>query len=94
MDELTTGLHFEDTKKLIELLQELTDQGNTLLVIEHNMEVVKCADWVIDMGPEGGKHGGEIVTSGTPESVAKVIGSHTGFYLNQLFQKEKSDAPN
>jgi excinuclease ABC subunit A len=90
LDEPTTGLHFEDTKKLIELLQELTDQGNTLLVIEHNMEVVKCADWVIDMGPEGGKHGGEIVTSGTPETVSKVIGSHTGFYLNQLFQKEKT----
>jgi excinuclease ABC subunit A len=81
LDEPTTGLHFEDVKKLVELLQELTDQGNTLLVIEHNLEVVKCADWVIDMGPDGGRHGGEIIATGTPESLLKVSSSYTGQYL-------------
>lgn len=89
LDEPTTGLHFEDIKKLTELLQELTDQGNTLLVIEHNLEVVKCADWVIDLGPEGGKYGGEIVVAGTPEAVAREPRSHTGQFLRELFQREQ-----
>ncbi|MCX7979334.1 MAG: ATP-binding cassette domain-containing protein, partial [Bdellovibrionaceae bacterium] len=81
LDEPTTGLHFEDVRKLVELLQELTDQGNTLIVIEHNMEVVKTADHVIDLGPEGGKMGGEIVATGTPEQVARVPRSVTGPFL-------------
>lgn len=89
LDEPTTGLHFEDIKKLTELLQELTDQGNTLLVIEHNLEVIKCADWVIDLGPEGGKHGGEIVVAGTPEAVARESRSHTGRFLHELFIRER-----
>ncbi|MEQ1664605.1 MAG: excinuclease ABC subunit A, partial [Bdellovibrionales bacterium] len=84
LDEPTTGLHFEDIRKLIELLHELVEQGNTVLVIEHNMDVLKSCDWLIDMGPEGGKHGGEIVGVGTPEAVAKVTGSFTGHYLKEL----------
>jgi excinuclease ABC subunit A len=89
LDEPTTGLHFEDIRKLVELLHDLVDQGNTVLVIEHNMEVVKSADWVIDLGPDGGKMGGEIVAEGTPEQVAKVKKSETGIFLNQLFESEK-----
>jgi excinuclease ABC subunit A len=81
LDEPTTGLHFEDIRKLIELLQELVTQGNTVLVIEHNMDVVKCCDWIIDLGPEGGRMGGEIVAEGTPEKVAKIKRSETGKYL-------------
>ncbi len=89
LDEPTTGLHFEDIRKLVELLHELVDQGNTVLVIEHNMEVVKSADWVIDLGPDGGKMGGEIVAEGTPEQVAKVKRSETGIFLKQLFESER-----
>lgn len=85
LDEPTTGLHFDDVKKLVELIQELADQGNTLLVIEHSLEVVKCADHVIDLGPDGGKDGGLIVATGTPEQVAKVAKSETGKFLRQLF---------
>ncbi|MCB0384746.1 MAG: ABC-ATPase UvrA, partial [Bdellovibrionales bacterium] len=81
LDEPTTGLHFDDVKKLIELLQELADQGNTILVIEHHLDVIKNCDYLIDMGPEGGIGGGEIVATGTPEEVAKVPGSVTGQYL-------------
>jgi excinuclease ABC subunit A len=86
LDEPTTGLHFEDIKKLVELLQDLTDQGNTLLVIEHNMEVVKCADHVIDLGPDGGNKGGSIVAWGTPEEVAKVKDSETGIFLKRILK--------
>ena len=91
LDEPTTGLHFEDIRKLVELLQELTDQGNTLVVIEHNMEVVKAADHVIDIGPDGGKHGGEIVAEGTPEDIVRVAKSETGKFLNLLFKNKKNN---
>ena len=81
LDEPTTGLHFEDVRKLLEVLHALVDTGNTVVVIEHNLEVIKTADWIIDLGPEGGDSGGQIVASGTPEDVAKVAGSYTGQYL-------------
>jgi excinuclease ABC subunit A len=81
LDEPTTGLHFEDIRKLIGVLQRLADAGSTLVVIEHNLDVIKCADWIIDLGPEGGARGGTVVASGTPEDVAKVEGSYTGRYL-------------
>ena len=81
LDEPTTGLHFADIAKLIELLQELVEQGNTVLVIEHNMDVVKSVDHVIDLGPDGGRGGGEIVATGTPEAVAKSKNSETASFL-------------
>jgi excinuclease ABC subunit A len=86
LDEPTTGLHFHDVKKLLEVLQELVDQGNTVVVIEHNLEVIKTADWIVDLGPEGGDGGGEIVASGTPEEVAKIARSYTGQYLKPLLK--------
>ena len=86
LDEPTTGLHFHDVKKLLEVLQELVEQGNTVVVIEHNLEVIKTADWIVDLGPEGGDGGGEIVASGTPEDVAKNARSHTGYYLKPLLK--------
>ncbi|HSZ11327.1 MAG TPA: excinuclease ABC subunit UvrA, partial [Rhizomicrobium sp.] len=86
LDEPTTGLHFHDVKKLLEVLHELVDNGNTVVVIEHNLEVIKTADWIVDLGPEGGDGGGEIVASGTPEDVAKVARSYTGQYLKQLLK--------
>jgi excinuclease ABC subunit A len=86
LDEPTTGLHFHDVKKLLEVLQELVDQGNTVVVIEHNLEVIKTADWIVDLGPEGGDGGGEIVASGTPEDVAKNPRSYTGHYLKPLLK--------
>ncbi|HVY98062.1 MAG TPA: excinuclease ABC subunit UvrA, partial [Dongiaceae bacterium] len=81
LDEPTTGLHFEDVRKLLEVLHQLVDQGNTVVVIEHNLEVIKTADWIIDLGPEGGDKGGRIVAAGTPETVAQTAGSYTGHYL-------------
>ena len=90
LDEPTTGLHFHDVKKLLEVLQELVDQGNTVVVIEHNLEVIKTADWIVDLGPEGGDGGGEIVASGTPEEVAKTARSHTGHYLKPLLKAAKA----
>ncbi|WEJ98012.1 MAG: excinuclease ABC subunit UvrA [Candidatus Sphingomonas phytovorans] len=87
LDEPTTGLHFEDVRKLLEVLHALVDQGNTVVVIEHNLDVIKTADWVLDLGPEGGVKGGEIVAQGTPEQVAKVKGSFTGQYLAPLLVK-------
>ena len=88
LDEPTTGLHFEDVRKLLEVLHALVDQGNSVLVIEHNIEVIKTADWVIDLGPEGGSGGGKIVAEGTPEDVAKVAQSHTGRYLAPYLAKK------
>jgi excinuclease ABC subunit A len=87
LDEPTIGLHYEDVKKLIEILQKLVDRGNTVVVIEHNMDVIKSADYVIDMGPEGGDGGGTIVAKGTPEEVARTGGSHTGKYLRRALRK-------
>jgi len=81
LDEPTTGLHFEDVKKLLEVLHALVDAGNTILVIEHNLEVIKTADWIVDLGPEGGDKGGRLVAAGTPETVAQVKASYTGQYL-------------
>lgn len=89
LDEPTTGLHFEDVRKLLEVLHSLVDQGNTVVVIEHNLDVVKTADWVIDIGPEGGDGGGKIVATGTPEDVVKVEASHTGHYLKDLLKPRK-----
>ncbi|MET3724139.1 excinuclease ABC subunit UvrA [Sphingomonas trueperi] len=86
LDEPTTGLHFEDVRKLLEVLHALVEQGNTVVVIEHNLDVIKTADWILDLGPEGGVKGGEIVAEGTPEQVAKVPGSYTGRYLAPLLK--------
>ena len=92
LDEPTTGLHFEDVRKLLEVLHELVDQGNTVVVIEHNLDVIKTADWVIDIGPEGGDGGGRIVAEGTPEAIAKVPESHTGAYLGPLLKRRRRAA--
>ena len=83
LDEPTTGLHFEDIKMLLNVLQELVDQGNTVVVIEHNLEVIKTADWVIDLGPGGGDAGGNVVAAGTPEEISKNKDSLTGKYLKR-----------
>ena len=93
LDEPTTGLHFEDVRRLLIVLARLVDSGNTVLVIEHNLDVIKSADWVIDLGPEGGSGGGLIVAEGSPEAVAKVAGSHTGKYLAQILKDTKSASP-
>jgi len=89
LDEPTTGLHFEDTRRLLEVLGRLVDQGNTVVVIEHNLDVVKTADWIIDLGPEGGDQGGTVVAEGTPEQVAKTAGSHTGEVLKRVLGMTK-----
>jgi len=93
LDEPTTGLHFEDVRKLLEVLHELVEAGNTVVVIEHNLEVIKTADWIIDLGPEGGDGGGEIVACGTPEDVAEVERSYTGQYLKDILKKSGRGAP-
>jgi excinuclease ABC subunit A len=84
LDEPTTGLHFDDVRKLLSVLDRLVDAGNTVVVIEHNLDVVKTADWLIDLGPEGGDAGGEVVASGAPEDVARDRGSHTGRFLSEV----------
>jgi excinuclease ABC subunit A len=87
LDEPTTGLHFADIEKLLQVLMKLRDAGNTLVVIEHNLEMIKCADWAIDLGPEGGEGGGRIVARGTPEEIAQSAESYTGRYLQPLLGK-------
>ncbi len=97
LDEPTTGLHFDDVRKLLEVLQRLVDLGNTVLVIEHNLDIIRNADWILDMGPEGGKGGGTVVAEGTPEQVSKVPASHTGAFLAKLYAErpgsERGAAP-
>jgi len=90
LDEPTTGLHFHDIKQLLHVLHRLRDHGNSVVVIEHNLDVIKTADWVIDLGPEGGDRGGEIIATGTPEQLADISGSHTGHFLAKLFERYKS----
>ena len=97
LDEPTTGLHVADIHKLMEVLQRIVDGGDTVVIIEHNLDVIKTADWIIDLGPEGGSGGGRIVATGTPEEVAKVAGSYTGKYLAPVLARtrelqEKQDA--
>ena len=89
LDEPTTGLHFHDVQQLLEVLLRLRDHGNTVIVIEHNLDIIKMADWIVDLGPEGGYKGGTIIAQGTPEQVAEVPGSYTGYYLKKMFQAGK-----
>jgi excinuclease ABC subunit A len=84
LDEPTTGLHFEDVRRLLGVLHSLVDKGNTVIVIEHNLDVIKTVDWIIDLGPEGGSGGGQIVAEGTPEQVAQDPASHTGAFLGPM----------
>ncbi len=93
LDEPTTGLHFDDVRKLLEVLHGFTEQGNTVVVIEHNLDVIKTADWIIDLGPEGGDGGGRIVAQGTPEAVAEVAESHTGQALRSGPRQGDEPAP-
>jgi excinuclease ABC subunit A len=90
LDEPTTGLHFEDVNKLLTVLSRLVDTGNTVVVIEHNLDVIKSSDWVIDMGPEGGFRGGLVVAEGTPEDVARVKESYTGYYLAEILASNRA----
>jgi excinuclease ABC subunit A len=87
LDEPTTGLHFADIEKLLQVLMKLRNAGNTVIVIEHNLEMIKCADWIIDLGPEGGEGGGEVVGAGSPEEIAHVPQSYTGKYLRRVLEK-------
>ncbi len=87
LDEPTTGLHFHDVAKLMEVLHELVEQGNSVVVIEHNLEVIKTADWIIDMGPEGGDGGGEVVAQGTPEDVVRIGKGHTARFLKEVLER-------
>jgi len=90
LDEPTTGLHFADISMLLNVLNKLTEKGNTVIVIEHNMDVIKTADWIIDLGPEGGDEGGQIISEGTPEQIARHPESHTGVYLNKELESWRS----
>jgi excinuclease ABC subunit A len=92
LDEPTTGLHFEDIRKLLGVLQSLVDKGNSVVVIEHNLDVIKTADWVIDMGPEGGSGGGSVVAEGSPEHIAEIPQSHTGSFLRELLGESRGVA--
>ena len=85
LDEPTTGLHFEDIRILMDVLQRLVDRGNTVIIIEHNLDVIKLADWIIDMGPEGGRKGGQVLTTGTPEQIAKSKKGYTPQFIRKLF---------
>jgi excinuclease ABC subunit A len=88
LDEPTTGLHFADVQRLLEVLDRLVESGNSVVVIEHNLDVIKTADWIIDLGPEGGEEGGEVVATGTPEQVAAVQSSYTGQFLAEMVEPE------
>jgi excinuclease ABC subunit A len=88
LDEPTTGLHFADIQKLLDVLHRLTDAGNTVIVIEHNLDVIKTADWIVDLGPEGGDGGGQIVAQGTPEALSRVTDSYTGQFLERVLERE------
>ena len=90
LDEPTTGLHFEDVKLLLGVLQRLVDKGNTVVVIEHNLDIIKSADWIIDLGPEGGNDGGDLIVAGTPEEIIKHKSSYTGQFLKQIIKKKKA----
>ena len=92
LDEPTTGLHFQDIQQLLAVLHRLRDHGNTVIIIEHNLDVVKTADWVVDLGPEGGSGGGKIIATGTPEQVAATEGSHTGEYLKPILEAAREKA--
>jgi excinuclease ABC subunit A len=91
LDEPTTGLHFADVSKLLEVLQRLTHNGNTVLVIEHNLDVIKVADWIIDLGPQGGQRGGKVIVEGTPELVMKNKQSYTGQYLLDYINRQRKN---
>jgi excinuclease ABC subunit A len=93
LDEPTTGLHFEDIRKLLGVLNRLVDAGNTVIVIEHNLDVIKTADWVIDLGPEGGSRGGSVLAAGPPEQIARIEASYTGQYLRGLLDVPDISAP-
>ena len=94
LDEPTTGLHFADIEKLLEVLQRLVDQGNTVVVIEHNLDVVKSADYIVDLGPEGGEEGGRVIATGTPEELAELAdGSYTGQFLQRVLNRRRPAAP-
>ncbi|HEV7731077.1 MAG TPA: excinuclease ABC subunit A, partial [Candidatus Binatia bacterium] len=93
LDEPTTGLHFDDLRKLLHVLDRLVDAGNTVIVIEHHLDVIRCADWVIDLGPEGGAGGGRIVAAGTPETVARCRESHTGRFLREALEQAAPRRP-
>ena len=90
LDEPTTGLHFADVHKLVTILQKLVEGGNTVLVIEHNLDVIKTADYIIDLGPEGGDRGGKVIAKGTPEEVAMVESSYTGQFLKKLMERDRT----
>jgi excinuclease ABC subunit A len=94
LDEPTTGLHFEDVRLLLDVLHRLVDRGNTVLVIEHNLDVIKTADWIIDLGPDGGTRGGTIVAAGSPEEVCRLESSHTGRYLRPLLERHRERSRN
>jgi excinuclease ABC subunit A len=89
LDEPTTGLHFEDVNKLLGVLNRLVESGNTVVVIEHNLDVIKSSDWVIDMGPEGGFRGGTVVAEGTPEQVSRITASYTGHFLSEVLKTNR-----
>ncbi|MDD6201493.1 MAG: ABC-ATPase UvrA, partial [Lachnospiraceae bacterium] len=89
LDEPTTGLHFADVAKLVEILRKLSEAGNTVIVIEHNLDVIKTADYIIDIGPEGGDRGGTVIAKGTPEEVAKCKNSYTGYFIDKMLKKDK-----
>src|SRR6202035_1613458 len=92
-DEPTTGLHFDDVAMLLRVFQRLVDAGHSLIVIEHNLEVIKCADWIVDLGPEAGDDGGEVVGAGTPEQIAKIDNSHTGKFLRNVLSAARTPSP-